>query len=667
MNELKRMYSRKMFIIALLVFLNTGIFLITAGGDSVRNITLTGEELSAYIASYPDFIERTQKSAETLLALPMYKNDRFAAESIAKTAADYRRLSGTVLTAGDNRGIVFLLGYHLTDLIIAAFLTAAAIGFHAERRKGLVSMVRSTPLGRGRLCLLRIGLLTLSAGAAGLLLYGSDLIAAYAHFSSQGLSRALQSLPEFMECPYNVTIGEFLAVCALVKTAAALAAALLIYLLTSLFSTASAYAIAGAAGAAELLLYTLLPAVSGLRGLKYVNIFAAFDIQEIFRVSRYINIAGNAVPAARCLVWVLIMTLFLLSAALLLIQSRAYPVNKSFPGNMGEIIGKIRDIFPSHRTIAGWEARKLLINCRGIILITAAFLLTLSAANKYGYSYPIDTYEAEWYEKFHGTVTEETVNEIAKNHERLEWNIERTKKQIASCMESENPNYELLGRLQMQLEEYEHRLTALIPVEENANGCLEYTLSTGRELMLIKPYSYDLLLKKDMGTVRRASLYALIGIIAAVSGVYAYDRQNGMSHIITAAYRGRAATHAGKLLSLCGICLITSAALHLIQLYQIHILLEYNDLAAPIQSLEFMRDFPVYMTVSEYLLLLFAVRGAAGCIAGLICAAVSRVSLDTGTAMGISAFLLAVPSLISQVMGSGFPDMVSLMGGEFFM
>lgn len=667
MSEFMRVYSRKGLIILLLIFLNAGLFFMTVRGSGMRDITLTGDELAAYIESYPEFLKRTRENAERLLTLPIYKTDDFASKSISKTADDYEKLSGTVLTYGDNRGIIILLQYHLTDMLLTAFLGVIAIGFLAERRKGLVSMVRGTPLGRGRLCLVRTGLTAVSAVISGAVLYGGDFFVTCMAFGKPELSRTLQSLPEFMECPYSVTAGEFLIICIVLKITAAFAVSLFIYLLTSVFGTAAAFSVIGAAGAAEFLMYTLLPPVSGVRGLKYVNIFAAFDVGEIFRKSCYINIFGNAVPAVSCLVFALMFFIITVSAGLLFVHGRAYPRQVKSSKMLTRLKAELSDRLCAHRTLTSWELRKMLINCRGIFFIAAAFLLTFSSAVKYDYSYPVDSYELEWYDKFQGVITSEMSDNIALYRSRIEDGIERTNRQIENCLKDDPVNGELLGRLTLQLEEYEHRLRTLVPVEKNARDGLRYTEDTGNEVMLIKPYSYELLLKKDMGSVRRASLYGLIGIIAAVSGVYAYDKQNGMGHIISAAFKGRGYTHAAKLISLSAVCAGICLLLHLVQLFQINSFMGFDDLSAPLQSLECMRAFPIYLPINAYLILLFAVRCAMGCMAGLICAGVSRLSPDTGTAMGISAFLLAVPSLISEVIGSSFPDMVSLLSGEFVM
>lgn len=83
MSEFMRVYSRKGLIILLLIFLNAGLFFMTVRGSGMRDITLTGDELAAYIESYPEFLKRTRENAERLLTLPIYKTDDFASKSIS--------------------------------------------------------------------------------------------------------------------------------------------------------------------------------------------------------------------------------------------------------------------------------------------------------------------------------------------------------------------------------------------------------------------------------------------------------------------------------------------------------------------------------------------------------------------------------------------------------
>ena len=107
MNELRRiLFSRRtllFFFVAIL--LGTIFFLYDCNSNKV--ITSTGEELSEYIACYPDFLASVSNNADhynTLAAL----QSGFSAKNIVQTAKDYAKLSGVQPVFGENKGFVLL-------------------------------------------------------------------------------------------------------------------------------------------------------------------------------------------------------------------------------------------------------------------------------------------------------------------------------------------------------------------------------------------------------------------------------------------------------------------------------------------------------------------------------------------------------------------------------
>ena len=209
---------------------------------------------------------------------------------------------------------------------------------------------------------------------------------------------------------------------------------------------------------------------------------------------------------------------------------------------------------------------------------------------------------------------------------------------------------------------------ALTPVYENIRDGCEYTKRTGNAVNLIEPYSYDLIIQHDEQTRSRASLYILIGIIGAVSGVFAYDRQNNMSGTQRSSYRGRKMLILNKSALVCIVCTVICVSIHLIQFIQIGNFLGYNNTDVPIQSLMFMRDFKPYISITAYFVLLFAVRAVASCLIGIICTVISRLSSDTTTAMGVSLFTLAVPSVFTDIIpGESIFSCIYLISGELVL
>ena len=134
MNELRRVYGRKNIILMIIIaVLNISLFYLSC--DDNLAVTMSGEELEQYIASYPDFIEFTAEQSK--LQLILKDENSFTAASIKKTAADYGRLSEIKLTAGDNRGIIILSDNFLSDILFAAYVFIVIFTLSDVRKKGL--------------------------------------------------------------------------------------------------------------------------------------------------------------------------------------------------------------------------------------------------------------------------------------------------------------------------------------------------------------------------------------------------------------------------------------------------------------------------------------------------------------------------------------------------
>ena len=62
----------------------------------------------------------------------------------------------------------------------------------------------------------------------------------------------------------------------------------------------------------------------------------------------------------------------------------------------------------------------------------------------------------------------------------------------------------------------------------------------------------------------------------------------------------------------------------------------------PVQSIPFMRDFPLDISVKGYLILIFAVRALAGLTAAIITLLISRVCSDRFSTIGIAVMVFAI-------------------------
>lgn len=664
MSELKRIWNvRTLFALLTLLVVNMGAFILSYSSD--KDITLTGDSLNEYIASYPDFLQSTLDNGDTLSKLPMYQSG-FAKDSLDKTISLYKGLSGIIPAYGDNRAVVLLLGYGISDLFLLGGLLVLAAKLPEERKNGLSPLVRSTVNGRTRLYLLRVGILALSSVLLAFLLYGGNFLCALS-VGECDMSRCIQSLPEFMRCPYNVTIGEYLLFSVLAKAAVCFVAALMFFVLLGVFKAAPSYVLLGAAAALEISFYSMVPSVSSYKALKFVNLFSLCAFRDFFADCRFIDISGNAVSALIC------SGVFLLLLAAALITTGAFAYGKMYPvtaAPFAAIADKISGLFEKlsfQRSLFGWEQYKLLIKRGGLFFMGAAFGFTLFSALGYDYNYVINEYETEWYEKYEGEITPEAFDGAQNDLSALEEEEIAIQMEIEEMFASGKYDDKKYSDLAVRLETLQKRKDALEPIIANMESALDYTRKNGTVLSLIKPYTYDLFIMKDSRMRDRASFCVLIGIVGAISGIFAHENKSGVKALTRTAYRGRAALTVTKFGSVLLFCAVISVLLHIIQFIRIGGALGYNDLEVPVQSLVFMRNFAPRVSISGYIALLFAVRIVAACLVGIICALISRRCPDRTIAMGICVMVFAVPTVVSEILMNGEAlSAIYILGGDFF-
>lgn len=121
-----------------------------------------------------------------------------------------------------------------------------------------------------------------------------------------------------------------------------------------------------------------------------------------------------------------------------------------------------------------------------------------------------------------------------------------------------------------------------------------------------------------------------------------------MDGTLRSAYRGRTALDLYKIVWVVLLCAVLCAAVHSVQLIRIDMQLGLSGLDAPVQSLDFMRNYSAYMTIKQYIIIKFAARASAACVVGLVCVLISRLCSDTSSSMGICGFVTAASCFIPQ-------------------
>ena len=653
MLELKRiLWNRKTLLLFGILLLLHGAFFVFQCNDK-KAITLTGDELTEYIDGYEAYVQSVQENVVMMKENPLFSDsDSFVYRNLIKTGEDYRKLTGIRPVSGENRGIVAVFQFNLSTFLILLAGVYIVLCFLAERQKGLYLLVRCTERGRTVLSLQRIGILCLGIFAAAIILFGSNYILSALLFPGCDMSRPIQSIPEFGSVIGHYSIAEYLILFLVRKAGGCLFACLLLYFCMSLFRSGFCVVAFFLLMLGEYALYAFIIPTGKWSALKYINLytytFCGTDYAKYYNLNVFgkpFNIVGTADR------FILIGTAAMVFLCLLQ-YARQYPRSEY---RTLRIIERMRVFFSRHKpapSLMTWELKKVLISQKGLFIFIILVYLAYSASTESNYMDFRSKYVTHWYEEFAGEVTEERVTLMHETRTKLEddiilWeaSLQKQRQYLAEHIatgKSVDMILKFIHDLEEAIQENERQITGLNVVLSQADDCLSYHLKTGRTVMLIDANMYELLFHGDKQTILRNYLYTLLMVVLMMSGIMACEKAAHMETMLHTLYRGRVQTVLRKIAIMVGVCVIGTLAIHLVQYVQIGKVFEFTNQDALAQSVPYLRNFPLPLTIKQYIYFLYTVRILISVVMG---SAVMYLSSKFGriTTLAFGVFLLIIP------------------------
>lgn len=665
MSELKRICTKKaLMILILIVVLNILMFFISL--PQGKEITLQGDELKSYIQSYPQFIENVKNQGNSISILSIYADD-FSKNNIEKTMADYESLGNVKLTAADNRAVVVWSDYAMGDMILLGLMLVLVISFGSDNSKGLTMLIRSTKNGRLVLYKNRILSLFICSIFLAIILSASTLIAAFASFGEINLLMPLQSIPEFMRSCYKISVLSYIVLSVLIKAFSVFSISVIVYFIMLVFKNSLFVAVSVVVMAIELLLSVTILETSSINHLRFINLFTLLKTDVFFK--EYLNLNFFSAPVNFLLASISFVAFVVIAVIIIgaVICEKKYFLSKS---SVSSVIVKLKDRF--HRLVPTggvmyYEAKKLLINQAVLAVGVVLFVMVHNSLTAYEYVYAVDENVERWYNTFSGEINEDLKLDIEDKLSEYQGYIDYYENAIKEEQSKPEPSDRRIQELYTFLMENKTQKAAIEVVYENVVNGIEYTQKSGVTIHNIKPFSWSFLLREDKNTVNTASLYILLFIIFASCGVFSYESQNNMSKTIRTLHKGRLVVTAVKLIYISVISAFFATFVHLIQYNMIGEILKYENLSSPVQSLMFMREFPIVMSIKAFIILLFILRAVMAVIASLITALISKYTPDRLISLVVSVFILAIPSMLLTA-SLDFPlSLINLLGGLFII
>lgn len=612
---------------------------------------------SEYLNSYGDYLDSIQTKKEKMLSFSIFnKPDSFSGRNIIKTAEEFEKLDGVLLTLGADGAITAFMDFLITDYLLLAVLILICISFLDERKKGLWNVVNAAPNGRFRLALQRAGILLGTSFAGVLLLCGTDLLIGFSVYGGiEELGRAVQSVELLGRMALCCTIGEFLLLFLIFKVGATFLVALVLWLIFTAVNNVK-YTIVVIAGVliVEYSFYTFLPVQSGLNVFKYFNIFTYISLSDLYTNYLNIDLFDYPVGIREVSQYACIPLIVLLSIVCMAIHCHKRPVGgKEILGRLVYGINSVADWLLRQFYMLGMEIYKALFIQKGIIIM-ALFIYVV-----FGLSFTVtipvtDSTELatrQYTAELEGEITEDTLQRMEEIQAELD-NVfvayEEAKAQYESG-EMEYPQYDVFIR---EADAAKIKSDGLAVVKNRVEELCTLSKEKGITPYLIEESLY----KGTYGNEARsnqqnASVVAILAIVLLLAGSIAYETQSGMNDLLASTLRGRRMLFQRKVGMAVIFTTVVWAITYGLEFYIFLNICNTATFAASVQNLSMLETFPIYCSIGTFLFGLYMFRWFALFVCAMLTMLISAYMKRLETAYIVTTGVIVLPSVLYFYMG----------------
>ena len=618
-----------------------------AEGEFLSSAETILQDQQKAIQIYPEYILEMPDRARAAALLSGGGADGYSMRNIEKTTRDFEGLETLPIRPDREMALLALYQSSISDILVIVFLLFVCVRlFSREYENRLYPLLLATP-GRFRVAVHKLTVLAGSAVLITAAIYGTNLCIGGFLMGYGDLSRPIQSLGDFRSCCLRISCLDYIWIGYLIKLFTVLVFGLLILALFVLLKKAvTVFLVCAAFLGASYGLYAAIPVTSSLNFLRFVNFFYFIDSYSV--LSRYQNISVVGFPVSMTTVLPIVLAVLLVACVVLVLLRfstgsvcrgvRILPI----VARALDWVNRMVDRVNHHEFLFLHELRKAMISGRGLVLLLALGLLlwnNWNTAFRFVSSY--DMAYSRYMEQMGGEVTDQTLEKIANEWERLN-NVEHP-------------------------EQYENQMQALSQIEMQTTLALSREEQTGIPAYLVDESGY-LKLMQDTGGDLYDSLLILAAVVLCCSSIFSRENTFGTRKMLRICAAGNRLMMDKVLLSVLLSAVITAMVYGTrIAIVCKDYLMQYAE--APVQSILIFQNYSHSLSLFQYLLWLFGLRPLGGMIARLMAAAVSSLSRSDSVSIALGVAVLAAP-VIAVGAGVGLVQFVSvypILGGNIMM
>lgn len=625
--EFKRIFTNKRVIIVILILLFAAgsIYLYQNQPENSGEQGFMAEPQVPYEAAqaehvdtYSKYLDGIIEQSESLSGISIFKNtETYSFKNLQKTRAEYEELRGITLTKGNYEGIESVISFSVVEFIILIFGFILVWYFFEDEKKGLKVISYAAPKGRIHLALRRVGVLLAGNGIFIVAVYLVLYICALIVYGAPGdLTADAQSMIIFKNCTLKISVLGYMGLNIVFHIIKAWALSLFVWMILLIFrNQIIATAVLVIILAVEGILYHVLSVQSNIVVLKYINLFQLVQPGDV--LYRYRNFKLNETPI-NCFNAFVVLQTVVAAASLIcscLISNNRRPV--AYPGRLVIILtralNKIKILI--HMLIAclpvmGMELYKILFSQKGILLIAVWLYLLISQLDTNAVLYMGSASAMkEIYEEYSGEDDGSLRKYLAEQEAVLEQAYAEYDEICAAYEAGEisEDEYVMAGfslmnyrGIEIRVEEINKKLSYIDKVKEEQ----------GIKVWFVDEKAYSVLWTENGlyadSDYKKQEFGAIVGVtllILLLSYVFSYDNSCGMETLIRSTPKGRQKLFNIKVIMAFICCIFICIVTYGLEIYEVSQIFTIDCLGAPVQSLSFMEDFPLEISVLGFWIL----------------------------------------------------------------
>ena len=557
--------------------------------DTFLNSVLKDEQNNQEISIFKDNNKETGK-------------DAFSEQVVHMSAEKYKKMRGVLPQRYSYQWIKSFTAGEITELLLLIFLCVIIYQMiYEEKRKGLFSIIRATASGKVKCAVSKITVLFINIAILMFLLYGIIFFYSVTTIGVFGLNAPIQSVSEFVTCPYRLTVWQFMLLALVVKWMTLFFVGLL--LLAAALAVSNAvitFLLVGGLLGGEWFFYHFITGASGWNLFHYLNVWQFLKSEQVIGNYVLLNIFGK--PESVC-----VMMIFFISSGIIIGSMAGTWIFAKRTAALPEIAKKDSSRIGYrgriYKHIWGYESYKILIMNPGIILM-AIFVVVMFATGKNTNCYLTtgEEYYRQWMQNLSGNLTEKKENEILGQKAYYEDVLKKIENLNVEYRENKI-NEETFESQEMILKNQ----LVFYPVFQRVYERYKFVRKEKDRKFVYEEGYNKLIGKKDQMYL---GMWTFIGfiLILFLSPVFTMDKEKGMEKVLQATLKGRKNVVRNKML----VSLVCVFLMHLCffirNVYIAQANYGMNQLFTSVSNLHGFENLPEWMTILTFIIGIFLLQ-----------------------------------------------------------